>query len=495
MPRQVVILHGWSDDSSSFKGLASFLKANGFRTHPIHLGDYISLRDDVRIDDVAKRMESVIRDAQSRTGSRKLASTFDMIVHSTGGLVARQWISSYYGSSRSRSGPSPCPVQNLVMLAPANFGSRLAHLGRSMLGRVAKGWRTGLETGEEMLEALELGSPYQWELAERDLFVPEGLTRASAPPLYGADQVRPYVIVGSYPYQAFAARLTNENGSDGTVRIAAANMNAKGMTVDFAHGTDALRQPRVTRWRRRGGASLQFPLAVLPDRDHGSIVHPKDPGASNDPNVQRQLGRLILQALTGTASNYVEIAREWRDVSMATRSLSGDAEKRKRLLGDVDADYYNEHFQIVMRAEDEFGTPIPDYFVRFVKKPRRRLRALSDLDRTSAYFHDEALEAVHTHRRSPEYRNFYIDRYDMMGAGGWYAQIRNPEERRLTFTVTAADPGERIAYFEHRPGARGVVLLHQQAEGERWLNRHSTHFIRLIVPRAATAEVFKLKRG
>lgn len=99
------------------------------------------------------------------------------------------------------------------------------------------------------------------------------------------------------------------------------------------------------------------------------------------------------------------------------------------------------------------------------------------------------------HHRSPEYRNFYIDRYDMMKAGGWYEQIPTPAERKLLFTVTAADPGERIAYFEHKPDARGLVHLHQQKEGERWLKRHTTHFVRLIVPRAADPKIFRLKRG
>ncbi len=73
------------------------------------------------------------------------------------------------------------------MLAPANFGSALAHKGRSMLGRVFKGWKTGFETGEEMLYALELASPFQWDLAQADLFVPEGKTPQSSPALQGTE--------------------------------------------------------------------------------------------------------------------------------------------------------------------------------------------------------------------------------------------------------------------------------------------------------------------
>ena len=65
MPKQVAILHGWSDDSDSFKPLAKFLKKNGYRTVPLFLGDYISLRDDVKIDDVAKRMRQSLSPSSS----------------------------------------------------------------------------------------------------------------------------------------------------------------------------------------------------------------------------------------------------------------------------------------------------------------------------------------------------------------------------------------------------------------------------------------------
>ena len=193
MSNQVVILHGWSDTSESFKGLSSHLKESGFQTVPILLGDYISLRDDVTIEDVAKRMEEVISDrlALPASSPSRLGPKFHLVVHSTGGLVARRWISRYYMDR-------PCPVKNMLMLAPANFGSKLAHKGRSLLGRVVKGWRTGFETGEEMLYALELNSPFLWDLAEADLFQAPDAPDGAA--LYSPDKVRPFVIVGTHPY-------------------------------------------------------------------------------------------------------------------------------------------------------------------------------------------------------------------------------------------------------------------------------------------------------
>ncbi len=117
------------------------------------------------------------------------------------------------------------------------------------------------------------------------------------------------------------------------------------------------------------------------------------------------------------------------------------------------------------------------------------------MDRASVFFHDEVLESTHAHRRAPEYRNFFIDRYDMMRADGWYDKIPNAVERQLLFTLTAADPGDRIAYFERKPGARGVAFLHRKGDGERWLKRHTTHFVKVIVPRAGSPEIFKLKRA
>ena len=57
---QVLIVHGWSDTSNSFHPLAKFLTANGYQTKTIWLGDYISMEDDVRVQDVAMRMAQVI---------------------------------------------------------------------------------------------------------------------------------------------------------------------------------------------------------------------------------------------------------------------------------------------------------------------------------------------------------------------------------------------------------------------------------------------------
>ncbi len=160
---QVVILHGWSDTSDSFAPLANFLEDRDFRVLDLFLADYLSMDDDVSIEDAAKAMQSAV---EARIASAELKPPFDLIVHSTGGLVARTWLAAYCAGMK----PAQMPVQRLVMIAPANFGSALADVGQTILGRVVKGWDHGFHTGKLMLDGLALGSPFQWDLAARDLF-------------------------------------------------------------------------------------------------------------------------------------------------------------------------------------------------------------------------------------------------------------------------------------------------------------------------------------
>jgi alpha-beta hydrolase superfamily lysophospholipase len=496
MSKQVVILHGWSDKSDSFKPLAAFLKKSGFTAVPIFLGDYISMYNDVTIDDVVKRMEALIRERMALPASSKkrLGPSFHMVVHSTGGLVARRWIAKYYAGR-------DCPVKNLLMLAPANFGSVLAHKGRSMLARVAKGWNTGFETGNEMLYSLELGSPFQWELARSDLFS----TKSNDPVLYGKDRVRPYVIVGSYPYDSAVRKIVNENASDGTVRVAAANLNAHGVTIDFTGDSKHLIEPKISQWSKRGGADNRFPLAVVPDRNHSTVKEPDSPGYAEHEADQRRLGQLIVRALKVTnAQQYLKVREEWDEITAQTRTFAGDsdeAEKHRRAYfkgNKAKSSYFHEHYQVHVRALDEFRRPIDDYFLTFMPhwKEKSFLGLRTKMTKESSYFHDKVLAQVHRHRREEANVCLFMDRYAMMGKGGFYERVAKDKFQGLAFTVTAEDPGERVAYFSRaKGGKRGLIALHGPGSDQnRWLKRHCTHFVELIIPRAAVDEVFTLKR-
>jgi len=468
---QVLIVHGWSDTSESFLPLAKFLAANNYQAQTLWLGDYISMEDDVRVQDVAIRMAEVI---EQRIQSGALKAPFDMIVHSTGGLVARAWLTTRY-----RGKMADCPVKRLVMLAPANFGSKLAATGKSMLGRLIKGLKHGFHTGTSMLNDLELSSPFQWELAQRDVLIAPGGDTHS---YYGENGVLPFVIVGTRGYTGLLRQIANEDGSDGTVRVCAANLNARGVTIDFRE-TDP--DKMMTTWESR--LECEVPLAVLPTRTHGSIVDPdrdddaNDDGFNESDAEKMQLGQLILRALgcEGIAS-YKKIQEEWNDISEAT------AQRAKADPDSPDAGSFHQYMQVNAYVVDDHGKPVPDYFLEFFSNRDR------EDDPPNVYLHANVLEDVKKNSQNEALRNLYFDRTDLVD--GYYPRFSAGANPVLYMSVYADAPGANVSYFApDDPSAQGMVPIHLEGDAtKRWLKRNTTHFVQIILPRRPGEKVFRL---
>jgi len=473
---QVVILHGWSDTWDSFAPLANFLKASGFQTLDLFLANYISMDDDVSIEDAAKAMQAAV---EGKIAGSELKPPFDLIVHSTGGLVARTWLSAYCAGMK----PEQMPVQRLVMIAPANFGSKLADVGQTILGRVVKGWDHGFHTGKLMLNGLALGSPFQWDLASRDLFTMDAEDDA---PIYGADLVWPFVIVGSMPYQHGLRQMVNENGSDGTVRVAAANLNAFGATLDFtrdsaptvmrmagAASVDAA-QGAFLPWKRRYDEAMEFPLAVMAHRDHASITDPTILGDNETADQQAQFQNCLLGALAcPTYAQYRDLQHAWRTISDAVQDPDS-----------ADEDHHM-HLQINVRVVDEFETPVTDYMIEFLAPNYEQNTDLTGM------FHDKVIKDVHKNGQDASVRTIYIDRQLMFQL--FYAQIPAGQPKELRLSVSATSPGDNVKYFADAFGGKGEFVVHSQDEADRWLHRNATHFLKIVIPRIPSAGVFKLK--
>ena len=477
MPAHVAIVHGWSDTSESFRDLRDFLVRNGHDAAQIFLGDYISMDDDVRIEDVAKRMQVVL---DEMVAARRLTRPFDLIVHSTGGLVAREWVVRFYPTGRD------CPAKRIIMLAPANFGSALAAMGKSMVGRLAKGWNNWFQTGTHMLHGLELASPYQWSLACRDLLDPTPGGNGDGPYGDGEDKVWPFVIIGSRGYPSGLRQIVNENGSDGTVRVAAANMNVVGMTIDFSENPAT---PPIRPWHRRSGG-LRVPFAVLPDRDHSTIVRPaEDPGSQ--PVFSRHLGQLILTALNcDTPAEYRAIQKDWDLASEATAALAHNQAALQNAFATDPPDpaALHQYFQVVTRVRDDHGQPVDDYFLEFFAPQQRS-------DRATIYFHKEVLEDVHVNKQAPSLRALYIDRNDLLA--NYYALIPQENKREVAMSISAAEVGPNIRYFDKtRVGARGSLIVHKEADEAKEqllarLFRNTTHLVEIVIPRQPIDKVFR----
>jgi hypothetical protein len=215
----VVFVHGWSvTNTDTYGGLPVRLreeaKAVGvnIQIKEIFLGRYISFHDEVRVNDISKAFHAAVKDQLSDIVDDGIR--FVCITHSTGGPVIRDWWHHYY----TAEGSEICPMSHLVMLAPANYGSALAQLGKGRLSRL-KFWFGGVEPGQGVLDWLELGSAEAWDLNTKWI--------CNGGSWIGPKGVFPFVLSGQYIDRAFYDHInpyTGEIGSDGVVRVAAANL-------------------------------------------------------------------------------------------------------------------------------------------------------------------------------------------------------------------------------------------------------------------------------
>ncbi|WP_339747874.1 hypothetical protein [uncultured Maricaulis sp.] len=491
MPGHVLLIHGWSAPDKSMAEVGHFLTAHGYQIADLFLGGYPSMSDDVRVEDSARRMQAVITEMQS---DGRLPARFHLIVHSTGALVARRWLADIYPEGGG-------PVDNLLMLAPANFGSPLATLGRSLLTRVIKGWNRGFQTGTEFLHALELGSHLQQDIALIDRLSPDGETKSP----FSASGTRPFVIVGAC--QIPGTQILGEEAWDGTVRIASANIDPQGLTVDFTDGS--LTEPKLTPWTRRGPDNT--PFAVLPDRHHLTVLRPDpDRSESKDPATAGRLSQLILDALAvNTPAGYERVATQWTAVCDETRRLAQDGEEadalRERILGRASADKsrFNEFYQIVVDAVDDSGLPVTDYQVWLTAPKISGKNSVSSgkaITRIEIDAHNNLIKGAHRNRRNSERRVLHLDRRALLQNEGFLKKtLSRAYEPVLAAAITAASPGEKIAYFskDAREGG-GLIRLRARSpseaeDGDRFLRRYATHFIRVIIPRVLDDDVFTVR--
>ncbi len=349
--RPLVIIHGWSDNFASFKPLANRiadrLKYTPGQIRNINLGDYITLDDEVTFDDVVVAM--------SRAWAREKLPTepggTDVIVHSTGGLLVRDWLSRKYKGGE-------VPIKHLLMLAPANFGSPLAHKGRSYYGRLIKGSKKGkklFQTGTHILQGLELASPYSWQLAARDRFGKEDY--------YGKGRILCTVLVGNSGYSGIAA-ATYDEGTDGTVRASTANMNCAFLQTDYSRDP---RRPRYDIAASRGKTAF----AVLDGENHSTIAC-KDGGPVHPSTLEAIIGALTVDD---------EAFDVWcKKLETHTRSVMKAAED----ANDVNKFGYQN---MVFLVQDSLGKFVEDYFLEFTDNH-------GDEGAFAGFFHGDVINTV-----------------------------------------------------------------------------------------------------
>ena len=287
----LVFVHGWSVTNLNTYGqlpirlqteIANLVIKN------IYLGEYISFRDEVQLHDISRAFQSAVDDQLADVlGEGK---RFICITHSTGGPVIRDWWDYYYSSTGNT-----CPMSHLIMLAPANFGSALAQLGKGKISRL-KSWFESIEPGQGVLNWLELGSDLAWQLNEK--WIKSDGTQISEAGIF------PFCIIGQSIDRKFYDNLnsyTGELGSDGVVRAAAANLNATYISVkqgeiEFNDGTYSS-QPAT--WNSKQAPPTAFRIVKGKSHsgeDMGIMASPKQ-NAADDNQDSADLVEVILRCI------------------------------------------------------------------------------------------------------------------------------------------------------------------------------------------------------
>lgn len=449
MATKLLILHGYSDGATSFTGLRDFFQANGYARDDVFLLNYASMDDQSQFSDFADKLDE---DYEKQFAGERI----DLACHSTGSLVVRLWLDLHYARQRAAGRTKPrSPVKHLLMFAPANFGSDLAEMGQSFLGKFRSTFFNSnrkpgdfLESGKFVLQGLEPASPFQWELSSRDLHG-EGFFN----PELGDDNVcYPFVFAAGRGYSGLQARIIKDRkkpGTDGTVRICGTSLNTRKCIVDFCN-----REVTPIWVAEKKFESMAF--AIFGGFNHGSIIEHSD-------DFVKGPGKWALKALqVDSRAKYARFAAE---ASEFTRR-------------DYDGDPYQQFF---FNVKDDVGLPVRDFYIDFYAQ----LGDGSVHEKLTLEF-DKSFEVeFYRHSAEPSCRALLLN---LVRLREYFKKLK-AAKARLVFDVYAISPIQEIKYLP-----AFAVVFDDSATGDEptFLYENTTTLVQIVLNRIATDQVLHL---
>lgn len=345
MARPLLLIHGYSATGLDFTNLYWALVDRKVDVELLNVGNYISLNNEITIEDIAEGMQRAI----SLT-KLDASEEFDAIVHSTGMLVVRAWLA--HQNIAPEDNPRLKRLKHLIGVAPATWGSPQAHKGRTWLGALVKGSKTPgpdfLNAGDLVLDGLELASRFTWDLAHADLLGPV--------PYFGTGPETPYVTVfiGNTPYTGIAS-VANDPGTDGTVRWSGCGLNTRKITLDLTKTpTDAQGKPRnrvsISPWA--SDARLNIPILAVNGRDHGTLVSDPDAGMVDRIASFLEIGNI------DQYNAWLTEAQQW-----SAPAQQAMLESKGHLFTFWETTQLDGWQQFVVHARDTHGDPVKDYMI------------------------------------------------------------------------------------------------------------------------------------
>ncbi len=407
MARPLVLIHGYSAEGTAFDPLRDALQSRGVDATDINICTYVSLNNEISIKDIAEGLDRAFR---NHNVLRDEGQEFDAIVHSTGMLVLRSWLTNYGAAVGANK--RLARLKHLIGLAPATWGSPQAHKGRTWLGALAKGNRQlgpdFLNAGDRVLEGLELGSAFTWELAHADLL--------GDAPYYDKGPTTPFVTVfiGNHSYEGLKS-VANDPGTDGTVRWAGCGLNTRKITIDLTRtpiGADGNPVDRITisPWEEN---RLDIPIIAVEGRNHATLISDPDDGMVDlvaDFLKIGEPGGESHDAWLKRAQQYGADALLKMQINPG-RGSAGVSGEIKKLVGHILGDNPDEAMegwqQFVVHAIDERGDGVSDYMVEVLTQQP---------DGTWDEFKDMYTD-VHAYGPDPSFRCFHVRLPEGISAG------------------------------------------------------------------------------
>ncbi|WP_167608071.1 esterase/lipase family protein [Maribellus sediminis] len=353
----LVFVHGYSvTNLNTYGELPVRLKAEGaaqnfeINVEEIYLGQYISFNDEVKLDDISRAFEYAVKEQLAHLLNAN--ERFVCITHSTGGPLIRNWWSNYYYNEPD----SKCPMSHLIMLAPANFGSALAQLGKGKISRL-KSWVEGVEPGQGVLNWLELGSAAAWELNHEWINAVEEVI--------GSEKIFPFVLTGQSIDRKFYDHLnsyTGELGSDGVVRVSAANLNAQ--YIKLVQGTSEADSDKLFVEEFQQAQNTAF--RIISGKSHSGT----DMGimASVKKRLTDKKSNEIIKAIFDciNVTSKIEYDTLFKSFSEETTEVQKKELKEIHKGAFKRRTYLHHRFsQVIFKVCDSDGSPISDYDLLF----------------------------------------------------------------------------------------------------------------------------------
>jgi hypothetical protein len=444
----------------------------------LDLSRWISLNDGICLDDVSFAMERALQ----AECADLLESGFHVVIHSTGALVVRNWIRLY--------SPKPCPIDNFVHLAGANFGSGLAHIGQGQLARWGRHISTGTGCGYRILNELEFGS---WKTLDLHLHF------LKAGNLMVEDyQVQEFCLIGSQIpklQRVVPIRYVHEDSSDGTVRTSAGNLNFNYLNVLPTENAlkltcKELQQQTEKRCDNKQVSSVYYQIAqgsltsdsnrtAIPYSILYEIAHSgKEIGIVSGKKNRAGLKTLMTKALNAPfdAQAYSQLAA---DFDGATEKVFARAAKLKASLTEWDPhSQYEGHTQLIFRIRDQQGTPVEHFDIYFKSSPTpKNTNALESM-----------IEDRHNNKKDKGTITFYLrtQQFKKGSKNPWKNLL--DQVAPLTLEITGEEPlSGDIAYVP-------LSVKLKPSEIQRMIRSFQTTVIDVTLARLPSANVFKIDR-